>query len=203
MNEHVILSGPRQTFAMPLRSGPDVSWIPTARVGDNQGEDGACVPFALANLHEHLHGVNVFSADILALYRAWLTETNQKPGAGMTVPTGYELVRRAGWLPGTSGVERVSDLSSLTEQPIITSREITQAFYHANTTSGQVDPNSLNEAVLGYHAMLCVAHGVLDGFKGRWVYDQGSWNETWAHKGICVMSEELHLARCLELWKVV
>ena len=189
------LAAPR--FLRALRSGPDVSWLPQCRIGDDQGEEPACANFALANWAEIMHGYNISDEATLAVYRAALRDVGRS-GGGLTYSKAFVAAHKSNWLPGARGIERVHDLSALKDQPILAAYRVTAAMDKLND-AGWLD-HSADDVTRGYHAMVVAAHGSLLGIEGGpFVYVENQWRG-WGWNGIGVMTEDLHRRLVRELW---
>ena len=89
----LILDATPHTFAAtPLRDGPDVSWFNRCLPGDDQGQDGACVLFAIGSWAEIVHGTTIPSADRLDLYGRTLRKLGRGDG-GLSFAEGWEAAR--------------------------------------------------------------------------------------------------------------
>jgi hypothetical protein len=187
----------------PLRAGADVSWLPKCRVGDNQGNEGACALFAIANWAEIMHGREITDRQCLALYAATLKDLGRGDG-GLTFSEAFKAAAGAGWLPGRRGIQRVPNLTRLASQPLLGGYTINAAFDNVSDTTGCLDHTAGGSASRGLHAVAIVAHGSVDiSDKGPWVYIENSWGVRWGWNGIGVMSEDLHRQICREVWCIV
>jgi hypothetical protein len=186
-------------FSAALRSGPDVSWLPRCRVGDDQGVENACAIFALASWAEIMHGYEISDTQALEVYRATLRELG-RPDAGLTFAEAFVAAHKANWLPGARALEAVHDLSELSHQPILAGYRVTGALDNPNA-AGCLD-HAADDTTRGYHGMVIVAHGSLLRVPGGpFVYVENSW-QPWGWKGIGVMTEPLHRKLIRELWIV-
>lgn len=186
----------------PLRAGADVSWLPRCRVGDDQGREGACALFAMANWSEIMHGREISNQQCLALYAATLRTLGRNDG-GLTFSEAFKAAAGAGWLPGSRGIARVADLRKLPDQPLLAGYVINGAFDQVNDRTGCLDHTAGDSAVRGTHALAIVAHGSINLSEGTWVYIENSWGLGWGWNGIGVMSEALHRQLCREVWCIV
>ena len=185
----------------PLRAGPDVSWISRCKVGDNQGREGACAIFALANWAEVMHGKTISDNQCLELYAATLRKLNRTT-SGLTFSDAFAAVRDAGWLPGSKALVRAGSLAALTTQPLIAGYEITGA-WDGVSPQGCLD-HQVQTPSRGYHAVLIVGHGTLPNVQGGpWVYIENSWGLKWGWNGLGIMSEALHRSMCREMWGIM
>jgi len=187
----------------PLRAGADVSWLSQCRVGDDQGNTGACSVFALANWSEIMHGKAISDADILEVYLSALKANNLPPRSGLSFGMAFAAAHSAGWLPGARALQAVRDLAALQDQPLIAGYTIRDAWYRPST-QGCLDHDPALTDEYGYHAVVIVGYGRLDSIPGGpWIYIQNSWGLRWGWNGIGVMSEALHLRLCRELWTII
>lgn len=183
----------------PLRNGDDVSWIPRCRVGDDQGQTGACTIFTFASWAEIMLNRSISDADTLDVYQAALKRYNLPPGSGLQFSQAFAMCAAVGWLPGKSILRAVRDLSQLSEQPIIAGGAITDAWLDVEL-SGCLNHNPAFTQVHGYHAYLIVAHGAVANLPDRMVVFENSWGTRWGWNGLGIMSEALHTRLCSELW---
>ena len=196
------MSGMAQRLAVaePLRAGADVSWLSRCRVGDDQGQDGACAVFAFASWAEIMHGREIPDAECLAVYRKALARAGRSDG-GLTFPEAFEAAMRAGWLPGALALVTARDLSQLVRQPLLAGYEITPA-WDSVSAEGCLD-HAVEGPDRGFHAVVIVAHGVLAANTAEpLVYVENSWSLRWGWNGIGVMTEGLHRKLVQELWGI-
>jgi hypothetical protein len=197
----VLITAPAECTAGPLRDGGDVSWLSRCRVGDNQGNDGACAIFTMANWAEVMFGTEIGDHACLALYRAALKRFGRQPGSGLTFGEAYMLASEAGWLPNTKGLMRTLTLAAIECQPILAAYRVTPAWERPNR-AGCLDHTS-TDAVRGYHAVLIAAHGSMPPSPERLVYIENSWGLGWGWNGIGVMTEALHRRLNVEMWEIL
>lgn len=194
-----LVSDPRSTSS---HRGADVSWLSKCRVGDDQGSEGACAIFAMASWAEIMHGNEISNEACLQVYREALIRLRRTTGAGLTFSEAFDAVRQAGWLPGASAMVRVFDFFELPEQPIVAGYSVTAALDNVSP-QGCLDHDA-DSSVRGYHALVIVAHGMLNNVDGGpWVYIENSWGLDWGWNGIGLMSEELHTKLCREMWVII
>ena len=187
----------------PLRHGPDVSWLPRCLPGDDQGQSGACAVFSMASWAEIMHGLNISDSDALRVYGDALHRLGREYGGGLTFAEAFAASGEANWLPGASGIRRVTSLDKLIGQPLLAGYVIAPAW---DNVSGQgcLDHMAPSQPVRGYHAVVIVGHGTLTHHpSGPWVYVENSWGSHWGWKGIGVMSIALHRRLCNEIWEIV
>ena len=200
----LVLTAPCSAGPGPLRSGADVSWLPRCRLGDNQGSNGACAVFSMASWAEIMHGRPISDAECLAVYNAALKQLHLSAGDGLTFGQAFIAAYEAGWLPGAQGCEMVWDLAQLTQQPLLAGYAVTDAWTKPNS-AGCLD-HSAPDDLLGYHAVVIAAHGLLGAAPtttGPWVYIENSWGKAWGWNGLGILSETLHRAQIRELWTIV
>ena len=88
-------------------------------------------------------------------------------------------------------------------QPLIAGYSITPAWDNVSR-HGCLDHAADPNAVRGYHAVLIVAHGNLEGMThGPFVWVENSWGRNWGWHGVAAMSEPLHQQLCHELWTII
>jgi len=195
---------PRRTIsAEPLQSGPDISWLTHCRVGDDQGQEGACAIFAHANWAEIMFSKSIPDSDCHAVYQAALQREGrtEADGGGLTFQAAFDAAFAAGWLPGCRGLTRVYDLSILAQQPLLAGYEIGPAFDNVNP-DGCLDHATRGPA-RGHHAVCIVGSGCLAPNPDRpLVYIENSWGASWGHSGLAVMTAALHASICRELWTI-
>ena len=185
--------------AAPLRDGLDVSWLPRCRVGDDQGQTGACTIFTFANWAEIVFERSISDAEALDVYSAALRRYNLPSGSGLQFSQAFALCHEAGWLPGIRALLPASDLSPLADQPLIAAGKITDA-WSMPSLEGCLDHDPSLTKVHGYHAYLIVAAGAVPNLNSRWITFENSWSIRWGWNGFGVMSEALHTRLCMELW---
>lgn len=187
--------------AGPLRAGADVSWLRRCRVGDDQGQDGACVMFAFANWAEIMRGVDISDKETLLQYQRTLKRVGRTSG-GLTPQEGFVGAKEAGWLPDAKGIRPVRDFAAMHEQPLLGSYRVTPAFDSVNK-AGCLNHRASDKS-RGLHFMCTVAYGEITGVKGGpYVYVENSWGEEWGYKGFGLMMEALARRLCRELYVVV
>lgn len=186
----------------PLLNGPDVSWLPHCRPGDNQGRDGACAVFAFANWSEIMHRRDISDAECLDVYKKYLRRHGGQFGDGMTFGAAFRAAVDAGWLPGAKGIQRARDLGALREQPLVAGYIVTEAWRRVSA-SGCLHHEADSRAI-GYHAVVIVARGSMGAMPGTgpWIYIENSWGAKWGWRGIGVMSEALHQSMIRKMWRV-
>lgn len=181
-----------------LGAGPDVSWIPKCKVGDDQGADGACVIFALASWSEVMTGRRISNAECLSVYRDALKALKRPDGSGLYFPEGFKYAPRE-WFGGARRVVPANMLR-ITEQPLLGGYDVTAAFDRPNAAG------CLNHRAGGMsrggHALLIVARGGLQKFPGDWIWIENSWGLSWGYKGLGVMNVKLHTQLCREIWAI-
>jgi len=188
----------------PLRDGPDVSWLPHCRVGDDQGQEGACGIFAFASWAEIMHARPITDTECVAVYHQALERLDRPQGSGLTFAEAFAAAHRAGWLPGAKRIEAVPDLDEIVTQPILAGYAITPAWDNVSP-EGCLDHRAAASPVRGYHAVDIVAHGAIgpDPEAGARVYIENSWGLDWGWKGLGVMADRLHTELIGELWIIV
>jgi len=183
-----------------LREGADVSWLPKVRVGNDQGQVGACAIFAMAHWAEIVHGYNITDQQCLDVY-AQKCKDMGRGDEGLAFPDAFAAAVQANWLPGARKLEQVSDLTELANQPVLCGYTVTPAWRNPNA-AGCLDHTAPYQD-LGGHATVIAAHGSLQEDPGApLVFVLNSWGLPWGWKGLCVMEESLHHDMCNELWVI-
>ena len=183
---------------MPLRSGDAVSWLPRCRVGDDQGKIGACAMFSMASWVEIMYERSISDQEVVDVYEDELRRLGQQTD-GLFFPQAFEGAKAAGWLPNHKRIVQVSNLKRLSEAPILGGYVVTPAW--SETNGAGCFPESAGTENQGYHAVVIVAHGAINGVQGGpWVYIENSWGLEWGWNGIGLMSESQHCAMCMETW---
>jgi len=192
---------PDDTMAAgPLGSVPDVSYLKRCIVGDDQGNDGACVIFAYASAAEIIYGKPISDAACTAIYKRVLKDKGRPAGSGMTFGEGWPYA--APWFPGTKGIRQVG-IDAIIRGPLLGGYAVTPAFDRCNA-DGCMDHKTRGPS-RGGHAVVIAAVGVVNTFAslGRCVYIENSWGKRWGKNGIGVMTEALHRTLCQQIWEVV
>lgn len=191
----------REVTAAPQFDGTNVSWLNRCIVGDNQGQEGACSIFAMANWAEIVHGRRISDEECLDTYRKALGEKGRN-GGGLNAGEAFAAACKAQWLPGARAIKREWDFSALKEQPMLAAYAVTTAWENVSV-QGCLDHGTFSD-IRGFHMVLIVARGHLTGLNGGpWVYVENSWSDKWGWNGIGVMSEELHTKLCREMWTIL
>jgi hypothetical protein len=186
----------------PLVAGDDVSWMPRAMVGDDQGNSGACALFSMAAWAEIVHAVPISSFDVLAAYQRALAALGRPYGEGLYFREALEAAQREGWIRNSASLCAERNLDRLVEQPLLGGYLVTDAFYRTSP-QGCLDHDPNLKTELGYHAMAIIGKGRLDTLPGKyWVYDENSWGWQWGWNGIGVMDIDLHNRLCREVWSI-
>lgn len=193
--------GAKCLMAPRLRSsGADVSWLSRARVGDDQGNIGACGLFAMASWAEIMFGKDIPDDFRIMAYRDACRDLH-RGDEGLSFEEAYTFAKLSGWLPGTQRVVQVYDLDNLPRQPILAGYMITPAWDFPNEV-GCLD-HAAPRTDRGYHAVCIVAHGRIEPMPDTpLVYIENSWGVHWGWRGIGVMTEALHNELCGELWVI-
>lgn len=188
---------------LPATDGPDVSWMQRIRPGDDQGSEGACALFAIANWLEIMRGVDTSDEDCLSLYRETCRSLSRPPGAGLTFVEAFTAAQNAGWLALSSDISECERIDQLREQPLLGAFIVDGALDNVSP-SGCLDHGDDYGRVRGYHAMCIVASGNVTAVPGGpWVYVENSWGRSWGADGVGVMSYALYSRICRELWRIV
>lgn len=186
----------------PLLAGPDVSWMKGLRVGDNQGNHGACAIFTFANWAERVRGMKITDEECLDVYKRAIRSMALATNSGLTNPQAFRAALSAGWLGGARSLQAAHTLEPLKDQPMIAGFSVTDALRNTNS-SGCMD-HAASDAVYGYHDMLIVACGRLDQAQPdeeeRVIWEENSWGPTFGFKGCCFQRESLFRKICKEMW---
>lgn len=201
-NSPGLLCAPDHPGVVPLVAGEDVSWMPRAMVGDDQGRSGACALFSMAAWAEVMHGVPISSFDVLAAYQRALASLGRPYGEGLYFREALKAAQTEGWIRNSGDLHPERDLERLKEQPLLAGYKVTDAFYNAST-QGCLDHDPALTYERGYHAVLIIGKGRLDTLPGKfWVYHENSWSWRWGWNGIGVMDIDLHNRLCREVWSI-
>jgi hypothetical protein len=222
----LILSKPlERTFRTPpLASGQAVSWLAWARYGDDQGQHGACVPFAFANWAECIGrakpdgiatgkgvvkgiegGRNITNREAVDAYYSATEEVD----LGMIFSEGYGLSNRLQWTRGGSYLKAVGDDALLIQQPLLVGMEITEDWTRAGNVGGDGKFRKTSSTrSLGYHAVLMLGKGSPPAWgTGTWVYLLTPWRlddgAPWGWNGVAVLPAEYVADWMREAWAVV
>ena len=193
----ILTPGLAPSASGPLRDGDDVSWIEKCRAGDNQGQTSACSCFAMANFSEIMTGERISDSDTVNAWKVERMRQSDNLDGGLTIPSAWHAANKARWTEPDQRIERVRDLTSLSEAPIIACYQTTKGWNHPNN-SGCIR-HSDTEAT-GHHAVLLVAHGKILDSDDPMVWIENSWGGDWGFKGLGCMTEEYHRRYCKELW---
>ena len=196
----LVLDPDALTAAGPIGAGPDVSWLSRCMVGDDQGNDGACVVFAYASAAEIIYGKPISDAACTAIYKRILADKGRPAGSGMTFAEGWPYV--AGWFPGAKGI-RQTGIDAIVRGPLLGGYQVTPAF-DRTSSAGCLDHTTRGPS-RGGHAVVIAAVGVVNKFAslGRCVYIENSWGKRWGRNGIGVMTEVLHRSLCNQVWEIM
>ena len=185
----------------PLRSGADVSWIPLAHPGDDQGKHGACSVFAIASWAECMFQTQI--ADQVCI-DAYTSIGEQRYGlgydGGLSIPVAMMAAYRVGIIPSSYSLRRVPDIASLPLAPIIAEYETTRGWDRPNK-AGCIDHTDNRPA--GLHAVLIVAHGNVMSADQRVVWVENSWGASWGWNGFGQMTEAYHTTHIRALWQIM
>jgi hypothetical protein len=177
-----------------------ISWLPKCRVGNDQGQDGACVLFAIASWASIMLDVHVSDKDRLDAYWDYKKRTKSKTD-GLTPGEGFQIASTLGWLPGMRAIRNAKDLAALADQPILGGYVVTPAWDGERVSSQGCLDHLAPQAARGMHMVVIVADGHLSSLSGwRWIYIENPWGIRWAWNGIGVMSYELHTSLIKGLW---
>jgi len=184
----------------PLRDGAEVSWIPRCMVGDNQGQDGACTLFALANWCEVMSGEKISDKECIDAWKRARLRLHGNLNGGLSIPDAWYAAHKAGWFRADQAPHRVRDLQTLGEAPLVACYRITEGWSNTND-AGCIDHADTTE--VGNHAVLLVAHGILASANDiPMVWIENSWGKSWGHKGLGCMIEMYHKQYVRELWRI-
>ena len=142
--------------ATAATDGPDVSWITRCRLGDDQGQEGACAIFALASWLEIMRGQSITNEACIDLYHATLATLGRPDGDGLTFEEAFFAAQGAGWFTEDDSLHEESDLSYLGNQPLLAGYEITPAWDDVSD-QGCLDHVATGKS-RGGHAVVIVGH---------------------------------------------
>lgn len=189
-----------ETFSAAASSGADVSWLSKCMVGDDQGQEGACAIFAMANWSEIMHGRKISDKECHEVYQATLKRVGRTEG-GLYFSEAFEAANLAGWIRGKV-LAKVHNLDQLINQPIVAGYTINAAWDNVSD-EGCLDHSQADTPARGYHAVIIGARGSIDRVPGLpLVYIENSWGLDWGWSGIGVMTEALHMKLCREMWTI-
>jgi hypothetical protein len=222
----LILSQPleRSFRTAPLADGKAVSWLAWARYGDDQGNHGACVPFAAANWAELVaralpaglttgrgvvHGIeggrNITNDETIKAYYSATDGIDE----GMIFPDGYRLAKRLAWIRDSVALQAVATDDRLIQQPLLVGMEITEDWTRAGNVGadGKFRKTSSTRS-LGYHAVVMIGKGSPPAWgTGTWVYLLTPWRlddgAPWGWNGVAVLPAEYVADWMREAWAVV
>jgi len=213
-----------RTFrSAPLASGQSVSWLAWCRYGDDQGNHGACVPFAFANWAECVArakpdgiatgrgivrgidgGRNITNAECIKAYY----EATGGIDEGMVFPDGYQVAKNRDWVRGGTYLRPVSGDELLITQPLLLGMEITEDW----TRRGNVADDGRfvklsSKRSLGYHAVLMIGKGSPPAWgTGTWVYVLTPWRDDdgtpWGWNGVAALPREYVAEWTREVWAI-
>jgi hypothetical protein len=190
----------RQTMAGGvLQAGRDLSWMRGMRVGDDQGQSGACQLFDLAKRYEILTGAYVADTTVLHVYDATLKRLGRPWGGGLTTREAFAAALGAGWVRAGQQLAPAT-LDDLAGQPLVSMYDAD--VFAAPNRAGCVNCNARLRGE-SYHSVCLVAAGAVAGESGEWVYHAGSWGLAYGHRGITMMPLWRHKQALRELWKIV
>lgn len=188
---------------LPITDGPDVSWLKTARPGNDQGQSGSCALQSIANWCETARGARIGDGERLDVYARTLRRLRRPYGQGLTFPEAAEAARSAGWLTASDAVVETRTLDDLACQPLLCVYAINPAWLAVNS-AGCLDHGAPAEPITDWHGVLLIGYGRLEHVAGGpWVYHEGSWSANWGYKGCGLMELWLHVRLCRELWRIV
>jgi hypothetical protein len=184
----------------------EVSHLAGLHAGDDQGEEGACAIFAAASLAEWRYRVPISSRRRLSLYAQTLDRLGLPAGSGLTVPQAFDACQRAGWIEPGARV-RWAVPGDLLRQPLIVAVRINRVLDNPSP-EGCADhaDAAVRSASRGYHAMLRVAYGVVDGFPaevGPLYVEENSWGTGYGWRGLVAWQERVADAITVEQWAAV
>lgn len=184
----------------PLRDGPDVSWIPRCRLGDNQRSNPACVMFAWASWAEIMFGARISDAECVD---AWKQARYKIYGGdlsgGLYLDEGHAMAQEMGWIPKSHRYKAVDDIQMLSQQPIVSAFKVTAGWDFAAHCEGEVRVNPA-DPTRGLHAVVIVAHGDVKAFGSeRFTYIENSWGRSWGWNGLGVFSAGSYSASICDL----
>jgi len=197
-----LLRSPDHPGLEPLVDGEDVSWLPRAIVGDDQGNSGACALFSVAAWAEIVHGKPISTMDVLHLYRRTLAKLGRAEGEGLFFREALIAAEAEGWVRPGARLWPEKDLERLVEQPLLAGYVVTDAWYRASL-EGCLDHDPALKTEWGYHAVTIIGKGKLETLPDwQWVYFENSWDWDWGWNGVGVMDIDMHNRLCREVWSI-
>lgn len=170
---------------------PEASYLDRIRVGNDQGQDGACALFAIASWATVRYPERrIPNAERLALYADVIGRIG---GEGLTAEQAFAAAVGAGWLPGIRSFQRVGNLQPITKQPMLAAYRIGDPWANVSKQGCLDHAAPLPPASAGLHLVLIAATGNLAALPGReWIYIENSWGLDWGWNGIGVLRLNLH-----------
>ena len=184
----------------PLRDGNDVSWLPWARPGDNQGQSGACSVFAVANCMEIILEDEISDQTCLDAYYDYKRAENQS-GVGLYIPEAFAACQRAHIVPAEFKLFEEHDLRNLFRAPMVATYALTVGWTHTNS-AGCVDHKEKSR--WAEHAEAVVAKGTIGKppAEQHIVWIENSWGNSQGYHGFEVMLESFHKQHVTSLWQI-
>jgi hypothetical protein len=120
-------------FDKPLRDGDDVSWLPWARPGDNQGVVGACSVFAIANCMEIILETEIGNHTCIDTYKKACRAIYGKGDCGLFIPEAFKACQDDGIVPAEFELHQEKNLKNLYLAPMVATYSLTVGWQHTNS----------------------------------------------------------------------
>jgi hypothetical protein len=188
--------------AKPLIDGADVSWLPWARPGDNQGHVGACSVFAIANCMEIVLEEEISDQACLDTYHEGMQRLHGGGDHGLYVPEAFDACQRSRIVPAGYALRVERDLRNLRIAPLVVTYALTVGWNHPNS-AGCVDHNA-KAKLGGEHAEALVAKGTIGRppVEQHIVWVENSWGHSQGYHGFEVMLESFHKQHVTGIWQI-
>lgn len=207
---HGLKLSPRPFAMRAVPPVPDIngearSWLRRCRVGDNQGQVGACTCFTLGDWREIMEGVEITNDECVALYRQACADLGQGD-EGLTHPQAFAAAQKWGWFKGMKLLE-VNDTAMLAQQPLISGWDVNDTMTNVNYF-GCFDHSdaAVNSRIVGGHSLPIVACGQIDPANPAiYVHEEQHWGLKGGggNLGIIFQQEWLFNRFCRELYAIV
>jgi len=184
----------------PLTAGAAHSWLPRCRPGQDQGKDGACAVFTIAEWAVVMQGRTITNTQRLAAYRNYIEAHNLPANSGLAFTDAYQIALAETWITGARGLQMMIDFTRLDEQPLLLGYEIDKGWEKTND-AGCIDHRA-DLDIVGNHAVLGVAAGNIASGP-ELVQFNNWWGDDWGHNGFGQMLLTRHEETIREIWRIV
>ena len=184
----------------PHQGASEASWLPLCRAGQDQGADGACAVFTIAEWAVVMQDRTIGNDERLDAYDEYLTAHGMPADSGLTFMDAYQIATERGWIVGCAGLQMVLDFQRLDEQPLLLGYEVDEGWQDTNA-AGCIDHRS-GLKVLGNHAVLAVSTGRI-GTGPVFAQFNNWWGNSWGWHGFGQMTMDRHDEAIREMWRVI